>query len=102
MSQPDPVPPPPAAIPWYKSNVLRGLLIVVITHTLAHYKLISQFTPTDIGIFVDDGLSVLGYLAAGFSAYARVRDPNPPITTTKAKAEAKNLPIPSPTKDPTQ
>jgi len=54
---------------WYKDPIIHGLLVVVVTHTLVHYKLISQFTDTDIGTIVDGTLSILGYLAAGYSAY---------------------------------
>ena len=87
----------PAAIPWYKSNVLRGIFVVVVTHALTHYKLISQFTPTDIGEFVDEMLSAVGFLAAGFAAYARVHQSMPAVTTTKAKADEINTPpLPQP------
>ena len=82
----------PAAIPWYKSNILRALLVVALTHTLTHYKLISQFAPDDIGTFVDEILSAIGYAATGFAAYSRVAHDTPPIVSTKAKAEAAAVP----------
>lgn len=81
---------PPAAIPWYKSQVLRYLAIVAVTHTLTHYKLISQFTPDDIGQFVDGCLSALGYIATAGAAYVRIAKPIPVITTTKARAQVIN------------
>jgi hypothetical protein len=82
----------PNAIPWYKSNVLRGLLVVVLTHTLVHYHIVSQFTPDDIGSFVDELMSLLGYAGAGLAAYARVKTPMPAVTLTKAKADSLNTP----------
>lgn len=80
----------PNAIPWYKSQVLRYLCVVAVTHTLTHYKLISQFTPDDIGTFVDGVLSALGYAATAMAAYVRIKKPAPTIVTSKAKAELLN------------
>lgn len=94
--------PTPTAIPWYKSAVLRGLIVIVITQTLTHFKLVSQFTSTDIGSFVDGLLSVISYLAAAYAAYSRVSKPNPTITSTQAKADAHPPPIPPVPDKPTE
>lgn len=80
----------PNAIPWYKSQVLRYLAVIALTHTLTHYKLISQFTPDDIGGIVDGALSLLGYLATVGAAWVRIKRPVPVIVATKAKADVLN------------
>lgn len=80
----------PNAVVWYKSKVLRWLAITAITHALTHYKLISQFTPDDIGSFVDEGLSALGFLATALAGYYRIKKPTPPIVTTQKKADQAN------------
>ncbi len=54
---------------WYKDPVIHGLLVVALTHTLVHYKLISQWTDTDIGTVVDGALSIIQYMATAYSAY---------------------------------
>ena len=104
MSVPSPIPPPPdptpAAIPWYKSNILRSLVAIAVTHTLVHYNLVSQFTPADVGDFVNGLLSAIGYGATAFAAYSRVAHPTPPIVSSKAKADATVIPVQPPEKTP--
>jgi len=63
---------------WYKDPVIHGLMVVLVTHTLTHYKLISQFTDEDIGTMVDGLLSLLGYAAVAYSAYFARKNVPPP------------------------
>jgi hypothetical protein len=74
------------AIPWYKSNTLRGLLVAVLAFLLQHLGLGDQFA--DAGVYVDYFLTGVEGLALAYSAWARSRQPTPPVTLTKAAAEA--------------
>ena len=83
--------PTPVATPWYKSNVLRGVALVVVTRILARFHI--QIPGVDAGEIVDT-LMDLGTLAgAALAAYARVKSPNLPIVASQAKADAAAAPI---------
>lgn len=75
-------------VPWYKSKLLHGLLVIAITHTLVHYKLIDKFTEDDIASWVDEFLSWIGYLATATVGGIVLR--NPFVTTTQKKADIAN------------
>jgi len=82
----------PNAIPWYKSQILHSLIVVAVTHALTHYKLISQFTPEDIGQAVDGILSFIGFAATAYAGWSRItQKAAPTITTTQTKADVKNV-----------
>jgi hypothetical protein len=90
----------PVAIPWYKSAVLRGILIAVLTQVLDKIQIryhmnLSLFglNAQDIADWVMDGISGA---AITYAAHARVVKPSPVVTTTKAKADAINLQPPPP------
>jgi len=77
---------PAVATPWYKSQVLRGVAIVVVTRIAARFHI--QIPGVDAGEVVDT-LMDLGTLAgAALVAYGRVSKPNLPIVATQAKADA--------------
>jgi hypothetical protein len=80
------IPVPAVATPWYKSQVLRGVAIVVVTRILARFHI--QIPGVDAGDIVDT-LMDLGTLAgAALVAYGRVSKPNLPIVASQAKADA--------------
>lgn len=80
----------PVSAPWYKSPVLHSLLVIAVTHTLTHYHLISRYTDADIGVFVDDALSLVGYIAIGIAGWSRLHSPLAPVTLTQKKADTAN------------
>lgn len=78
--------PVPDAIPWYKSNVLRALLVGGVALGLKKVGLGDQFP--DAGGIVDTALDGVQVGAGLWAAYARVKKPNPPVTMTQAAADA--------------
>jgi hypothetical protein len=80
----------PVAAPWYKSAVLHSLIVILVTKTLTHYKIIDQYTAVDVGAFADDVLNVVGYIAIAVAGIARVRSPLAPVTITQKQANAAN------------
>lgn len=96
------------AIPWYKSAVLRGVLVAIFTQAIARiagkYHIdIAQLTalginPDALAQMVLDGISTA---ALAYAAHGRVVKPNPPITLTKKQADAANAaPAPTTTQPP--
>lgn len=75
----------PGAIPWYKSNVLRAVAMVVVARILQRFHL-----GGDAAEYVDTGFDLIELAAAGYAAYSRTKHPLPSITLTKAKADAAN------------
>ena len=98
MSTPqDNVNAPPAAIPWYKTAVIRGILIAFFTQVIAgvarkfHMDVaglaaigLDANTLTEI---VLDGISTA---AAAYALHGRVVKPLPAVTLTKKGADAVN------------
>lgn len=90
----------PAAIPWYKSTILRGVLTIVVTQVLAHAQAQFHFDAQVMGLNVND---VVGYImdliSAGALAYmthGRVTQKSTPtITGTQAGADQINIDNPS-------
>jgi hypothetical protein len=79
-------------VPWYKSKLLHGLLVIAVTHTLVHYKLLDKhITDEDISAFVDEALSWLGYAATAAVGAIVVR--NPFVTSTQRR---RTRPTPAP------
>lgn len=79
----------PDNIPWYKSNVLRGIAVSLIAGILARFHITAQFAP-NAGAIVDTGLDLITLGSAAFAAYSRVKHPLPAITSTQAKADIAN------------
>jgi hypothetical protein len=79
-------PVPAVATPWYKSQVLRGVAIVVVTRILARFHI--QIPGVDAGEIVDTALDLATLGGAALVAYGRVSKPNLPIVATQAKADA--------------
>lgn len=71
-------------IPWYQSNTLRGLLVAVVAFALNLAGLDAQFP--DAGQYVDKALDLVTLSAMVFAAWARTRQPTPPISQAAADA----------------
>ena len=85
----------PDSIPWYKSAVLRGILIAVASQIID--KVQKQYH-MDLSVFglnpqsiADAALDLISAAAAAYAIHGRVAKPNPPVTLTKAGADAANL-----------
>jgi hypothetical protein len=78
--------PEAVATPWYKSGVLRGVAIVVVTRILARFHI--QIPGVDAGDIVDTLLDLGTLAGAAYAAYSRTTKPNLPIVATQAKADA--------------
>lgn len=94
MNTPTPVPPPPAAIPWYRSHVLQGILVAVIAQGLLRLKTQFGIDLTLSGIdansaanWIIDGISAA---ALAYATRARVSKPMPAVTANKTQAAAIN------------
>ena len=73
----------PASIPWYKSNVLRWLLVAAVTHILNKLGAADQIPAADIASFVEGLLELAEPFALAGAAYARAKLANPPVTLRK-------------------
>lgn len=80
---------PPDTIPWYRSNVLRALLVTIVTQALAGFHATAAIAP-QAGPIVDAILQVISVGAAGFAAYSRVQHPLPNIVATQKQADTAN------------
>lgn len=67
-------------IPWYKSNTLRALGVAALMQVLAVAGLADQFDADTVGKYVDGGLDLIAFLATVYAAWARARQPTPPVT----------------------
>jgi hypothetical protein len=84
----------PAAIPWYKSHVLRALLTIALSQGIARLQSKFHIDVSLYGIGVNDMVSFLmdaiSGVALAWAAKARVTMPQPTITATKTQAAAIN------------
>jgi hypothetical protein len=79
----------PAAIPWYKSNIYRGLLITLLTQALSAFKVTSALTPEAAPI-ADAILEIVSAAGVAWAAYSRAKHPLPTVTTTQKQADVVN------------
>jgi len=102
MNSPDPVADSaPAAMPWYRSKIVVGLVTVVVTQLVDH---IQQRYHTNIGVLgftINDIVSAvcdaLGAASAYLILHSRVtQKAAPQITLTKKGAVAASVPDPTP------
>jgi hypothetical protein len=101
--------PAPAAIPWYKAAVIRGILVVIFTHVIAMVAAkyhIDIKALNDLGINADaltqitlEGIEALG---AAYVIHGRVIKPLPAVTLTKKGADAVNAAAAQPVDPPTK
>lgn len=72
--------------PWYKADIVRGLLLFFVTQLIAHSRLANLFTSDQISAVVDYCMQGISYLGVCFAAHARFTKPVLPITGTKLAA----------------
>lgn len=80
----------PASIPWYQSNVLRGLAVSVISQAvviLRTHGVIDPDADPDVAMLVDLIFQLAALGAAAYAGWSRLRQPTPPITLTKQPPE---------------
>lgn len=70
-------------IPWYRSNVLRALLVGIVAFILKAAGLADQFP--DAEHYVAMVLDLVQLVAGFWAAWARIRQPNPPVTVLGKK-----------------
>lgn len=73
-------------MPWYKSNTLRALIVAAVAWVLQSTGVLAG--EAEAGAIADMLLQVIQFAALGWAAYARVRQPTPPITQTAAAGMA--------------
>jgi hypothetical protein len=76
-------------IPWYRSNVLRGLLVAIVSYVLTLLGISERFP--DVGVHVDNGLKFIEFAALAYSAWARIRSPIQPVVASQAAADRATL-----------
>jgi hypothetical protein len=67
-------------MPWYKSNVLRGLLVAGLVFIAQKVGIASAFGDADAAKLVDLGLGFVEGVGMAFAAYHRVASPTPPVS----------------------
>ena len=99
---------PPAAMPWYRSTVLRGVLTILVTQILSKVQAQYHIDSSVLGLNVTDMVSwLMDLISAGALAYmthGRVtQKATPTITGTQSGADAINVlnPAGAPTNAPT-
>lgn len=95
MNTPDPVPPPtPAAIAWYRSHILQGILTVVVSQVIAkvtaQYHIDFAVLGLDVNSVVEWLMNIISAAAVAYATHARVTKPIPPVTLTKTEADKAN------------
>jgi hypothetical protein len=89
-----PPPPPIVAIPWYKSPVMIGVAVSVISQAVVLFPkaalLLGLTSPAVITTTVESLFQLIAIGAAGFSAYKRTASPIQPLTMTKSGATVAN------------
>jgi len=90
-------------IPWYRSQILQGILVAAVAQGLAHSGLAKVITPDQGVAVVNYILEALSAAAAAYAARARVVGPVHPISGTKtaqAAIAAATTPLPNPPETP--
>lgn len=80
---------PPDTIPWYKSNIYRGLLITLLTQLLSASKVTSALAPSAAPL-ADAILEIVSAAGVAWAAYSRAKHPLPNVSVTKKQADAAN------------
>ena len=104
MNDPNPIPDPNsdlAAIPWYKSAIVKGLVVTAITIILKHYHLTNVISSDDIAAYADDLLTLIAGAGLVWAAHGRATQKSAPkITLTKSKADTINKQVIEDSKTP--
>lgn len=74
----------PPTIPWYKSNTLRGLAVALLLQIVAWLGLTEAIDSEEVERNVDVTLGVIEFLAISYAAWARARQPTPPVSQAAA------------------
>ena len=72
-------------IPWYKSNTLRALVIALLVQVVTWIGLTDNVSNEEVAENVDRVLAVIEFLALAWAAWARLKQPTPPITEAAAQ-----------------
>lgn len=97
MSTPQDQIPAPAAIPWYKTAVIRGILIAVFTQIIA--RVAAKFhmdvaalaaLGLDANTLTEIALDGISTAAAAYALHGRVVKPLPAVTLNQKQADAIN------------
>ncbi len=95
----DTTPQAPAALPWYRSAVLQGILTVIVTQLIGRVQAKYHVDLSVFGLNVNDivswAMDALSAAALAYAAHARVAKPLPAITGTQASADKANAAPPS-------
>ncbi len=89
---------PPAAMPWYKSTVLRGVLTIVVTQIVSHAQAQYHFDTQLLGLGVNDIVSwVMDLISAlAYMTHGRVTQKSAPtITASQSTADQINADNPA-------
>ena len=90
----DPQQTAPAAIPWYHSAILRGILAAFFTQILARiastYHIDLSLWGLNVDTCVQIALDGISAAALAYATHARTVKPIPQVTLTKSTADAIN------------
>lgn len=99
--------PAPAAIPWYKTAVIRGILVAFFTQVLAgvarkYHMDIAALSAIglDANTLTEITLDGIGAAAGAYALHGRVVKPLPAVTLTKKQADAINAAAAQPVDPP--
>lgn len=81
---------PPTAIPWYKSNIYRGLMVTLVSQALGAFKITSTLAP-EAGPIVDAVLEIVSVAGVAWAGYSRAKHPLPNVTATQKQADVQNV-----------
>jgi hypothetical protein len=76
--------------PFYKSNTIRALLVAFVAWLLTAIGIGEEMASAEAQRLVNLALELVQGIALAWAAYARSRQPTPPLTLTKAGAERRN------------
>lgn len=72
-------------IPWYQSTTLRALLIAFVSQVIVWSGVADRLPVDSAALAVDAFLQLLAMAATAYAAWARARNPNPPVTETAVR-----------------
>jgi hypothetical protein len=73
----------PTSVVWYKSNVLRGLLVAAVAQVLVLTGAAEDIAPGQAEQLVNSLLVFVELAALAWAGWSRTTMPNPPVTLTK-------------------
>jgi len=84
------------AIPWYQSKVLQGIIVSGASQIVASLQShgVIKIAP-DVDFWVEIIFQVIAIGAAAYAFIARTHKPTPPVSISRASAEATNAANPN-------